>query len=639
VPGPERVLTWARWVCGEEAARLPEPKGKLDAMTGYSFTTAVWRDGQWVVPAITEAGASGKANGPEDRPRDATARWDQIRWREHEEQVRRLRQRIFAASRAGDYNKVRSLQKLMLRSRSNALVGVRQVTERNAGRLTPGVDGRIALSAADKERLAAEIQRPPERFRPVRRVFIPKAKGKLRPLGIPVIADRARQAVVRNALEPEWEARFEPRSYGFRPGRGCHDAMEAIYQVVKGKDPRRRWILDADLQGAFDHIDHGFVLGQLGAFPARGMVAGWLKAGVMDQGRFAPTEEGAPQGVIGPLILNIALHGMETAAGVRYFKRSRGGIETAPDAPVLVRYADDLLVFCHSREHAERVRQQLAGWLAPRGLVFNEAKTQIVHVSQGCDFLGFNVRRYHGRIPLIKPSKDAVRRIRERLRTEMRALLGGNAAAVMRTLAPIIRGWAAYYRTQVSSEVFSALDNYMWKLLYKWVKRTHPSKSRWWRMDRYFGRFNRSRNDRWIFGDKDTGAYLPKFAWTKIVRHVMVTGSASPDDPELARYWADRRGRKHNGPLSVLLLARLKAQRGRCPLCQTMLLHADREPQHPREWEQWLRGIRTAISKLNIATGTGTDDQRLIHAACAARVAKTATPASLLAASLPAGPA
>lgn len=161
-------------------------------------------------------------------------------------------------------------------------------------------------------------------------------------------------------------------------------------------------------------------------------------------------------------------------------------------------------------------------------------------------------------------------------------------------------------------------------------------------MDRYFGRLNRSRNDRWVFADKDTGAYLPKFAWTKIVRHVMVTGTASPDDPGLARYWADRRGRKQNGPLSVLMLAGLKAQRGRCPLCGTLLLHADREPQHPREWEQWIRGIRTATSKLNIAAGTGPDDERLTHAACAARAARaarTAAPAALLAASPPPGPA
>jgi len=593
-----------------------EPRGKLDA-------------------GVSPAGGAG-ANGPEDE----SLEWDAVDWRAAEDRVRRLRQRIFAATRAGDHKRVRSLQKLMLRSLSNTLVSVRQVTERNAGRLTPGVDGRIAPSAADKERLVIEIQWSPRRARPVRRVFIPKANGKLRPLGIPVISDRAQQARVRNALEPEWEARFEPKSYGFRPGRGCHDAIEAIYQVVKRKDPKRQWILDADLQGAFDHIDHDFVLGQLGAFPARGMIRAWLEAGVMQDGRFASTEEGAPQGgVISPLLLNIALHGMETAAGVRYFKRSRGGIETAPDAPVLVRYADDLLAFCHSREHAEQVKRQLAEWLRPRGLVFNEAKTQIVHVNQGCDFLGFSIRRYHGKLPLIKPSDDAVRRIRLRLRTEMRALLGSNAGSVMRTLTPIIRGWAAYYRIGVSSEVFSALDDYMWKLLYKWIKRTHPNKSRWWRMDRYFGRFNRSRNNRWVFGDKDTGAYLPKFAWTKIVRHVMVAGTASPDDPDLARYWADRRGRKHNGPLSVLLLAKLKAQRGRCPLCGTLLLHADREPASPREWEQWQRGIRMAISKLNIATGTGPDDQRLIHTACRTRTARPAAPALLLAASTPTGPA
>jgi RNA-directed DNA polymerase len=184
----------------------------------------------------------------------------------------------------------------MLRSLSNTLVSVRQVTQRNAGRLTPGVDGQVALTSADKERLVIEIHRSPRRARPVRRVFIPKANGKRRGLGIPVIADRAQQARARNALEPEWEARFEPRSYGFRPGRGCHDAIEAIYQVVKGKNPRRQWILDADLHGAFDHIDHDFVLGLIGSFPGRGMIRAWLKAGVVTGGRFAPTEQGALRG-------------------------------------------------------------------------------------------------------------------------------------------------------------------------------------------------------------------------------------------------------------------------------------------------------------------------------------------------------
>jgi RNA-directed DNA polymerase len=277
-------------------------------------------------------------------PAGAVLDWDAISWRAVEDDVRRLRQRIFTASQAGDLKKVRNLQKLMLRSRANTLLSVRRVTEDNAGRKTAGIDRRVITTSVGKVALVDWMshQTEPWQARPVKRVFIPKSNGKQRPLGIPVIVDRALQARVKNALEPEWEARFEPKSYGFRPGRGCHDAIEAIYQVVKGRDPKRRWVLDADLAAAFDRIDHGHLLDQLGTFPARGLIRDWLTAGVVDKGHFAPTEEGTPQGgVVSPLLLNVALHGMEAAAGVRYFRRSRGGIETAPDCPVLVRYADD----------------------------------------------------------------------------------------------------------------------------------------------------------------------------------------------------------------------------------------------------------------------------------------------------------
>src|SRR5215469_3738582 len=195
---------------------------------------------------------------------------------------------------------------VLLRSWANTLVSVRQVTQRNTGRRTAGVDGLVALTSQARAEMAVQVHATigSHRPSPVRRVYIPKAsdKTKMRPLGIPVIADRCHQARVRNALEPEWEARFEPRSYGFRPGRGCHDAIESLYNTLCGKS-RRVWILDADLAGAFDKISHEYLLKAIGGFPAREMIAGWLRAGIFEAGKgYSPTEEGTPQGgVISPL--------------------------------------------------------------------------------------------------------------------------------------------------------------------------------------------------------------------------------------------------------------------------------------------------------------------------------------------------
>src|SRR5450755_1851126 len=383
-------------------------------------------------------------NGPEGLPLFDGDAWEHADWCHHEEQVRRLRGRIFKAVQEGDWPSARNLQKLMLRSWSNTLVSVRQVTQRNTGRRTAGIDGLVALTSQARAEVAVQVHASigSHQPSPVRRVYVPKArdKTKMRPLGIPVILDRCHQARVRNALEPEWEARFESRSYGFRPGRGCHDAIESLFSTLRGKSARI-WTLDADLAGAFDKISHGHLLETIGGFPAKGMIAGWLKAGVFEAGKgFAPTGEGTPQGgIISPLLLNIALHGLEEAAGVRY----RGGIHagTVKDGcPALTRYADDLVVCCHSRQQAEQVRARLAEWLKPRGLAFSEAKTRIVSLSEGFDFLAFNIRRYPNGKLLTKPSATATKRFRSRLAKEFRALRGTSVAAVLAKIVPITRG-------------------------------------------------------------------------------------------------------------------------------------------------------------------------------------------------------
>ncbi len=492
-------------------------------------------------------------------------------WKKNTRIVRNLRQRIYRATRDGDRRKVRSLQRLMLKCRANREISTRQVTQINTGRWTPGVDKLVVKTPKARTALMVELSTyQPWKAQPVKRVHIPKANGKLRPLGIPTILDRCMQAVVKNALEPEWEAKFEPCSYGFRPGRSCQDAIERIYQTV-GVHKNKHWVVDADIKGAFDNIQHKTMEEAINRFPGKGLIRAWLKAGIVEKERFERTELGTPQGgIISPLLMNIALHGMEKALGIRYRRDGEKWFNRGPRS--FVRYADDFVILTQSEEDAQRAKQEISDWLASRGLTLSEEKTQIVHMRKGFDFLGFHIRHYPvtttktGYKLLIKPSKKAVETLIRRLRHEWKALRGHNIKAVIRRLTPILRGWANYYRHEVSKETFSKVDNFMFQRIMRWCRHSHPHKSGGWIKKTYF---QTRRHNQWVFG-QDL-AYIPKMVWTPITRYGMVHHDASPDDRTLKEYWEFRHLRKTQRLESRIKRTLAYEQEGKCPACHEWL--------------------------------------------------------------------
>ena len=382
--------------------------------------------------------------------------------------------------------------------------------------------------------------------------------------------------------------------------------MTWIFIIPANGCTKKKWVLDFDIRGAFDHICWDHILQCIGNFPARELIKQWLKAGYVEVGELHKTTSGTPQGgVISPLLLNIALHGMEEILNIKY----DGMGKKIRSNRALVRYADDAVVFCETKEDAQEVMMILEKWLAERGLDFSHEKTQIVHITDGFNFLGFNIRQYRssntqsGWKLLIKPSQESVNKIRERLRNEWKTFNGYNVETIIRRLNPIIRGQANYYSTSVASQIFSSLDHYQYNKQFHWAKRTHSKKPKRWLTNKYWRCFNPSRMDHWVFGDKNTGRYLLQYSWFPIDRHILVKGRASPDDPTLRDYWKKRllHGCKDLEPKKKRLAQR---QDGLCNVCNQSLLNGE-ETQ-----------IDYIVSKSRGGLATDASNLQLLHLLC-----------------------
>ncbi|MBW4544113.1 MAG: group II intron reverse transcriptase/maturase [Symplocastrum torsivum CPER-KK1] len=511
--------------------------------------------------------------------------WRSIDWRKLEKRVYKLQKRIYQASNRGDIKALRKLQKMLMKSWSASALAVRRVTQDNQGKKTAGVDGLKSLTPKQRLELVNKLHLG-TKASPTRRVWIPKpGTEEKRPLGIPTMKDRALQALVKLALEPEWEARFEPNSYGFRPGRSCHDAIGAIFKAINVKS---KYVLDADIAKCFDRINQEKLLAKLNTFPTlRRQVRSWLKAGVMDGKELFPTSEGTPQGgVISPLLANIALHGMEERIK-EYVGSLKLGISliNRKFSVSLIRYADDFVILHEDITVVQGCQVIISDWLKDMGLELKPSKTRLAHTlnpveneKPGFNFLGFNIRQFpvgkyhtgkstHGELlgikTIITPSKEKVKVHYDKIADVISRHKAAPQSALIKHLNPIIRGWANYYSTVVSKVTYAELDNLMYQKLRAWAKRRHPKKNMGDVVKRYWITIG---GDNWVFATREGNnpLRLLDHAKTPIVRHVKVKGEASPYDGNLV-YWSKRKGENPEMPTRVAML--LKKQKGKCARC------------------------------------------------------------------------
>lgn len=520
--------------------------------------------------------------------------WNTLPWHKLDKQVFKLQKRIYQASERGEVKVVRRLQKLLISSWSAKAIAVRKVTQDNQGKKTAGVDGVKSLSPRKRMELVENL-RLGSKSKPTRRIWIPKPeRTEKRSLGIPTMNERAKQALVKMAIEPEWEAKFEPNSYGFRPGRSCHDAIGAIYMALGQKT---KYVLDADIAKCFDKIDHQKLLEKLETSPTfRRQIKAWLKAGVIDNGDLLPTKEGTPQGgVCSPLLANIAFHGLEDLikkafpARNGYRKGKYWGIAT----PNVIRYADDFLVLHSDVEVIKQCKFLIETWLKDIGLELKPEKTRISHTLEeyegntGFDFLGFHVqhhkvgkyksgldskKRHLGFKLKITPSKKSVQNHLTKIEEVIDKHRSSKTEKVIGMLNPIIRGWSNYFRGVISSETFKLLDHLTYLKLRRWANRRHPNKGKKWVKSKYWKSIE---NRNWVFSEtyeNEITCTLINHSDTKIIRHVKVRGVKSPYDGDFV-YWSQRLSTYPETSTRVKTL--LKKQKGTCTICNLTFTSQD----------------------------------------------------------------
>jgi RNA-directed DNA polymerase len=522
-----------------------------------------------------------------------TEGWKTINWRQAERYVFKLQKRIYAASRRGDVKQCRRLQKTLMRSWSNRMLAVRRVTTENQGKKTAGVDGVKSLPPQARLQLVKELKLT-GKSKPTRRVWIPKpGREEKRPLGIPTMYDRAQQAVVKAALEPEWEAVFEPNSYGFRPGRSCHDAIKQIKLCIQGK---AKFVLDADIAKCFDRINHEALLQKLNINgKVRQQIKAWLKSGVIDKGAFTATSEGTPQGgVISPLLANIALHGLENRIKQDFPRRKIGkrksGSQINSTVPDFIRYADDFVILHEDKAVVHRCREIISEWLAGIGLELKPEKTRLTHTfnhelsedgKAGFDFLGHHIQQYpagkyrsqrntHGEIlgfnTLITPSAKASKAHIEEIGRIITKHRSSPQAALIKDLNPVIRGWTSYYLNSDAQTVgeLSKQDYLTYLKLRRWAKRRCGNIN-----DGHIKYWTSIGDKNWVFATREGRANPLRllshssFACSS-TDYVKVKGDKSPYDGDLI-YWSSRLGTHPEMPNRKAKL--LKQQKGKCLRC------------------------------------------------------------------------